>query len=382
MARRKRVLIVARNLPPYWGGMERLNWHIAEELSREAEVRIVGPSGSAACAPAAVAVSEIPLKPLPWFLLKSMWRALQLAQKWQPDIVLAGSGLTAPLCWIAARVCGASSVVYVHGLDVAVSHPIYRAIWFPTLRRMDRVVANSRATAALAAELGIRAARISIIHPGSDISSRSPDVAAAGIFRSRSDIRDRPLLLSVGRLTRRKGLREFVSDVLPKIVARRPEVLLVIVGDAPTHSLHAEVQTRQSIQDAADAAGVGANILFLGVITDQQRLDEVYRSADLHVFPVREIPGDPEGFGMVALEAAARGVPTVAYSTGGIPDAVADGVSGVLVQPGDHERFAAEVVRLMADPAADEFRRTTYQFARQFGWGEFGAKLRATILER
>ena len=122
-AKRARILHITRNLPPLVGGMERLNWHIADELSRRAQVQVIGPRGAAALKPANVELSEVPLRPLPRFLLASAWRALRLARRQRPEIVLAGSGLTAPAAWLAARACGARAVAYVHGLDVAVRHP-------------------------------------------------------------------------------------------------------------------------------------------------------------------------------------------------------------------------------------------------------------------
>ena len=120
-----RILHITRNLPPLVGGMERLNWHITDELSRRAQVQVIGPQGSAALKPANVELSEVPLRPLPRFLLASAWRALRLARRQRPQIVLAGSGLTAPAAWLAARACGARAVAYVHGLDVAVRQRRY-----------------------------------------------------------------------------------------------------------------------------------------------------------------------------------------------------------------------------------------------------------------
>src|SRR3546814_14642360 len=79
-------------LPPLVGGMERLNWHLADQLSRFAEVRMIGPSGSASLAPSSVQVSESPLRPLPHFLVHAQWNALKEARKWRPDVVLAGRG--------------------------------------------------------------------------------------------------------------------------------------------------------------------------------------------------------------------------------------------------------------------------------------------------
>jgi len=69
-----RILLITRNLPPLVGGMERLNWHMAEELSKQANVHIIGPSGAAALKPEASTLSEAPLKPLPLFLLLTFLR--------------------------------------------------------------------------------------------------------------------------------------------------------------------------------------------------------------------------------------------------------------------------------------------------------------------
>ncbi|HEY9110794.1 MAG TPA: glycosyltransferase family 4 protein [Rhodanobacteraceae bacterium] len=401
-----RILIVTRNLPPLVGGMERLNWHMAEELSKVADVRIVGPEGSAALAPAGVMVREAPLKPLWKFLWRARSLARQEARHWNPDVVLAGSGLTAPIARSAARGCGARTAVYVHGLDVAVRHLVYRTIWLPAIRRADRVIANSRATAQLCRGIGVDPARIGIVHPGvgmprdvyepSPCATRhllpegegnrseplfprergrgeGPDPRDAVGFRERHALGGRPLLLSVGRLSARKGLREFVTRALPRIVAVRPDTMLLIVGEAPNQALHAQAQTPCSIRAVAREVGLADNLLFLGTITDYIELGAVYCTADVHVFPVREIRGDPEGFGMVAVEAAAHGLPTVAFATGGVVDAVGEGQSGHLIRPGDYNAFADAVLRALSQ--RDALRRRSIDFARQFAWPEFGTRI-------
>ncbi|MGH8153565.1 MAG: glycosyltransferase family 4 protein, partial [Rhodanobacteraceae bacterium] len=149
--------------------MERLNWHMAAELAKVAEVRVIGPEGSAALAPHGVQVREAPLRPLWKFLVRARALARGEARTWQPRIVLAGSGLTAPLARAAARLCGAKTAVYVHGLDIAVRNIAYRALWLPAIRRMDRVIANSRATADLCRGIGMDPARVGIVHPGVDL---------------------------------------------------------------------------------------------------------------------------------------------------------------------------------------------------------------------
>lgn len=381
-----RILLVTRNLPPLVGGMERLNWHMAEELAKHADVRVIGPAGSAAMAPTGVPMDEVPLRPLWKFLLHVQWRAWRVARAWKPNMVLAGSGLTAPAAWFAARMSGARTAVYVHGLDLAVRHPVYRALWWPALRRMDRVIANSRATAALAQSVGVQPDRIGIVPPGVDlpVEPAATDAvrgmaadSATSDFRERHQLGHRPLLLSVGRLSTRKGLREFVTLALPDIVEAHPDALLLVVGDAPMNALHAQAQTPESIRLAAERAGVARHLRFLGTITDYQQLGAVYRAADVHVFPVRELAGDPEGFGMVAVEAAAHGLPTVAFATGGVVDAVAEGRSGLLVPPGDYPAFVSAVQDALAKREA--LRTPCEAFAVRFAWPAFGTGVREAL---
>ena len=97
------LLLITRNFPPLWGGMERLNWHLADELAKHHAVHVIAPQGAAAKAPSGVAVTEVPLRPLWRFLLAAAHAARREARRLQPDVVLAGSGLTAPLALLAAR---------------------------------------------------------------------------------------------------------------------------------------------------------------------------------------------------------------------------------------------------------------------------------------
>jgi phosphatidylinositol alpha-1,6-mannosyltransferase len=98
------------------------------------------------------------------------------------------------------------------------------------------------------------------------------------------------------------------------------------------------------------------------------------------VFPVQHHPTDPEGFGMVAIEAAACGLPTVAYATGGVCEAVEHGLSGCLVPPGDVAGFARAVTALLETPSrvtASGCRR----FAEQFSKEHFALQARGLLAE-
>src|SRR5690554_3768090 len=342
----QRILIITRNLPPLVGGMERLNWHMADELSKYAEVKVIGPKGAAAIKPNNVELLEAPLKPLGLFLLISSLRALWLAIRWKPDVILAGSGLTAPIAWFASKLCGAKSAVYLHGFDITVGSKPYQALWVPTFKRLNHIIVNSTPTKKLALNAGVPAKKITIVHPGVELPSAPQPLQKIEEFKQKHSLTEKRILLSVGRLTTRKGLKEFVAQALPKIVRDEPSTVLVIVGETPKNSLGAGIQTKEEIPVTAKAHGIESHIIFLGVITDKTELATAYEAADVHVFPVRHIPDDPEGFGMVAIEAAAHGLPTVAFATGGIVDAVSEGVSGYLVKSNDYAELSKLIGKL------------------------------------
>ncbi len=374
---RKRVLLITRNLPPLVGGMERLNWHMAEELAQRVDVRVIGPQGSAPLAPRGVFVHEVSLRSLARFLVGAQLAALREASKWRPDVVLAGSGLTALPALVAARASGARAAAYVHGLDLAVQHPVYRHLWLPALRRLDRVVANSEASRTLALAAQIEKERLEVVHPGVLLPSLPFTPSEEPEFRKEYKLSGRSVLLSVGRLSERKGILEFVRNALPLIVEQKPDAVLAIVGDTPSEALHAKAQSLQAILRAAEQAGLANNVRFIGQITDYEKLGAAYRGADVHVFPVRDIPGDPEGFGMVAVEAAAHGLPTVAFATGGVLDAVADNVSGRLISPGDYQGMAAAVLDVLTRPKATWAGCRAH--AERFAWPAFGQQLVASL---
>lgn len=364
-----RVLLVTRNLPPLVGGMEKLNLHLVQELARQSDVMVVGPAGCGTFLPSALCVREVPHKPLWRFLPAALRQAAMLARRFRPQCVIAGSGLTAPLAWLAARICGARAAVYVHGLDLVTPHRIYRSLWLPFLRRMDLCLANSRNTAALAASIGIPRAKIAVVHPGVELP-RGEDAQAAAEFRRQHGLEANRILLSVGRMTRRKGLLEFVDRALPVITEAYPGTALVVIGNEAPDAL-AGAGAGTSAQIEAIAATRGLSVRLLGP-RDESVLASAYQAADVHVFPLREVPGDVEGFGMVAIEAASYGLPTVAFDLGGVSDAVGEGRSGWLVPAHDYPALAQRVIQVLAQGSNESIREQCRTFAAAFDRAHFG----------
>jgi phosphatidylinositol alpha-1,6-mannosyltransferase len=190
---------------------------------------------------------------------------------------------------------------------------------------------------------------------------------------------DRPLLLSVGRLTPRKGLAEFISRALPAIIAGSPDALLLVIGADASDAVRPAADSQQArIMRSAEEAGVSAAMRMLPPC-DDATLSDAYYAADVYIFPVLDLPGDVEGFGMVAIEAAAHGLPTVAFAVGGVPDAVAEGVSGSLAEAGDYVAFATLVQQWLVSRNQQRIRDRCSEAASAFGWDGFGEKLQTAL---
>ncbi len=376
-----KCLLVTRNLPPLIGGMERLLWNVAVALSSNFGLTVVGPKGCSKHLPEQVKTLEVPVQPLSIFLGTTFIKALKEAISIRPDIIFAGSGLTALPCWFAARVVRARLVTYFHGLDVEANHPVYQRLWHPIFRKCDLAIANSNFTKGLLEKIGLNKERISIVYPGVDIPDWNDREQRALSFRKRYSLGDAPLMLYVGRITPRKGLYPFVRKILPKILQELPEARLVVIGDEPHQALLGVSNLTEKIKQTLEQAGISRCVLFLGPkAQDDPELSDAYFAADVLVFPVQERPGDNEGFGMVAIEAAAHGTPTVVFDSGGVSDAVRDGVSGRVIVKGNVANFARAVIEVLAN--LDRFDcDKLMQFASSFSWKRFGQQLVVSLYQ-
>lgn len=367
------LMLVSRNFPPLRGGMERLNHQMLIELGRSYQTILVGPKGAGQYAESARVVETCGAAAYR-FLVEASFKSVQLARRFLPKLILAGSGVNALPAWLAASAVGAKWGVYLHGLDIVVDSLIYQRVMLPIIRKADFWLVNSGATRDAAIKAGMDPNRIHLLHPGVTLPTKLPEGDEVINWRGGIGVESRPILLSVGRLTRRKGLCEFISKSLPTIVQEIPDVVLVVIGSEPVNALRKQSVGFDALKKVARAAGVEANLRILGGMDDQQ-LALAYSAAEVHVFPVLNVPGDMEGFGMVAVEAASYGVPTIAFASGGVVDAVRQGESGKLVPPGDYETFSQQVVELLRLKNKESLRASCQGFSKQFGWAQFGARL-------
>jgi phosphatidylinositol alpha-1,6-mannosyltransferase len=369
-----RVLVISRNLPPLTGGMERLVANAVNELARKHHVTVIGPAGCAQTLPAQINTHEALGHGAFAYLSSALPLALISALSERPDVILAGSGLTAPIARIVSVVARAPYAVLIHGLDVIVPNRLYQTVFVPCLRAADVLIANSHHTAELARTAGVKADAITVLHPGVEF----PAPEASG-FRERFGIgAEHPLLLSVGRIVRRKGLPEFITQSLPALRERFPELMFAIIGEEPAAALHSPSAEMLAIRRAIARQGLEDSVTICGRVSDEL-LHSAYAEADALVFPVLELPGDVEGFGMVAVEAAAHGLPTVGFRSGGVPDAVREGITGELVATGDYRGLAHRLVRHLATRESGAYQEACIAHAEAHGWSHYGARLGSSL---
>jgi phosphatidylinositol alpha-1,6-mannosyltransferase len=241
----------------------------------------------------------------------------------------------------------------------------------------DVLVACSRWTHDLACdvlrELGLaeRTGRVRVIPLGTDPEVFRPGLDPAPLIADHALPAGR-WLLTVARLVPHKGMDTTIR-ALALLAPRYPDLRYAIVGQGPE---------RATLEDLARSEGVAERVRFLSELGDEA-LPLAYALATVYVGASRQTAKDVEGFGIALLEAQAAGLPVVAGRSGGIPDAVQNGVTGVLTDPEDPADVAAALAGLLDDPARAQQLGAAGRAAveRFFNWSRVVADLRAVSAE-
>ena len=241
------------------------------------------------------------------------------------------------------------------------------------LQTAERVLAVSRYTASFVERAGVDPSRIEIVYPGYD-SGRFRVLEARLELRQKllgDRYRDR-VILTIGNLVPRKG-QDTTIRALPKLLLSVPDVSYLIVGDGPY---------RKHLESLAIELGVSNRVIFAGRLADED-LAELYALCDLFVMPSREQLNekDVEGFGIVFLEANACAKPVVGGRSGGVPEAIVDGVTGLLVDPSCPDELADAIARLLTDrDLADRLgKQGRLRAVNDFSWERVAKRVRGIL---
>ena len=284
--------------------------------------------------------------------LPTLFRARKIIREKKVDMVLISHIL--PMGYLALiykKIFGIPYIVFTHGMDIVNPRENkWKTFWMKKIIKNARgVVANSEFTRAEILKLGAKKEKTAVVYPCPNRNIK--------VLRFKGGFQGKKVILSVGRLVKRKGVDK-VIEAMPKILESAPEAVYFIVGKGPY---------KEELLELKNKLNLGDSVIFAEDTRDEE-MNFFYASSDIFAMPSRRMGGDVEGFGIVYLEAALFGKPSVAGNAGGAPEAVLNGVTGLVVNPDSAEEIAGAIIKLLKD---DTLRAQMGEAAKNRAMSEF-----------
>lgn len=367
------ILVISHKYPPSIGGMQKQCFELVKGLKKNNKVHhLIHEHGSSKLG----------------FLLFVSFRARSILKRYPNiDLVYANDGLMAffltPLFWMTKK----PITVTIHGLDVVFPLGFYQKWVRKYLNRSAAVIAVSDGTTEEIKKREVAPERVFTVKNGFDPDFKPLELNTA--YKNQLakklgvDFADKKILVSIGRSVKRKGFSWMVSQIMPQL----EDVIYIIIG--PTLGDYDAVRRTEKLLPRSlfntlvlldgkplDEITVHEKIEELNLadrifhVSDMSN-DEVAQTlmlADLFVMPNLSVPGDYEGFGLVALEAVMSGTLSIASRVDGIPSAITEDKNGVLLEPGHVDQWLSTIKDLLADDAkrlalAEQYRNYTIENA-------------------
>lgn len=180
-------------------------------------------------------------------------------------------------------------------------------------------------------EKGIRADKVVSIPTGIDLKRFNP-AATPDTLRAELGLPEKALIIGTVAILRRKKGHHILLEAIPEVLKEVPEAFFVFAGDGPQ---------RQNIEEKIRELGIDEKVRLLGLRAD---IPVVLKGLDVFVLPTLQ-----EALGTSFLEASSMGKPAIGTRVGGVPEAVVDGITGLLVEPSDPKGLAKALIRLLKD---------------------------------
>jgi len=375
------LLFLSSDFPPQSGGMARYSHGLTRSFTGYFEKVIVvvgrGQEPKAETGEGDIELHEVfvgenyLLK-----VLKLFFHVLKITKQEKVSCVMASvwspCGVVA---WLLSYVTGLKYYVGAHGLDIL--EPLrsrkFTFLMKRTLRRADKIFPVSEFTKKRIDKLGVDHRNTVVIPNGVNLKMFE-SVENAEEILDRHNLRDKTVLLTVGRLVRRKG-HDLVVEAMKILAPKYDNLAYVIVGEGPEKNSLETLVRSHSLMD---------RIIFAGFVSEEE-LPKYYQICDIFVMPVRELThqGDVEGFGLVFLEANACGKPVIGSRSGGVEDAVLDNETGILIDPDNPEQLIEAISKLLENKelALELGRRGKERIHTELTWENSAAKIAHQMLQ-
>ena len=317
-------------------------------------------------------VHRLNLKRVPWLKPESLGmygkffiKSISLALTHRFEAVHAFRALPEGLvAWLVARLTLRRVVIYAHGEELTTwgKGGKYKAMRF-ALRHADTVIANSDFTRNELISMGVREEQIVLINPGVDMERYHPGLPTEDLKEIIGLQPGQKLILSVGRLSRRKGF-DMVIRSLPELIKQGIDIRYALIGIG---------EDQDCLDNLARESGVADRVHMLGHVSPDD-LPRWYNACDVFAMPNRAINGDTEGFGMVFVEAAACGKPVLAGEAGGTGAAVADGKTGLRVDGENMTAIIKALTQLLGEEGKQMGHNGYERAHASFSWEQVAAK--------
>jgi phosphatidylinositol alpha-1,6-mannosyltransferase len=351
-------LLLTYDFPPIRGGIARWMAELAKRYPAGSLVVSTGQCGDSSDVDAGfpnrvdrLGIPSRRLRTIQGILLWSR-RVAVLARSTDAEFIWCGNVKPAayPAKWTMERT-GVPYGILFHGGDLLIlQHQIHQSAVKRTaaaalLSSAAVLVANSEwtrdrcLTVLSELDLDVPADRVRVVPLGADPAFFRPGLDTRDV-RSRYGLEGGRWLVSVARLTRHKGI-DTALKALARLRPRYPDLRYVVVGSG---------EERDALEAEARELGVAEQVRFLTDVPDRD-LPAIYNCAEIYLGVSRLMEQRVEGFGISLAEASACGLPVIAGRSGGIPAAVRDGETGVLVDADGVDPVVEAVSGLLGDPA-------------------------------
>ncbi|MFA5033621.1 MAG: glycosyltransferase family 4 protein [bacterium] len=348
-----KVILVTPDFPPENGGIQNVLYGIAKSMG----IDVIAPNSPGAREfdrKQSFRIYRVPYVKgdkklsLPFIIVKT----ILLIRLRRTDFLICGHILTAIVGVLALK----PYIVYTYGMEVTTFR--YRLLMRWLMMKAYRVITISEFTKKYLLKLGIPLSKIVKIYPVVDMRvfnlgvDETPVVKKYNLYNKSQGggMSNKSIMLTVGRMSKEERYKghDVMIKILPEIIKKIPDVVWVVVGTGDDYD-----RFREDINNLK----LSEYVVFTGKVS-QEELAGLYKAANVFVMPSIEksvsegVKG--EGFGIVYIEANACGTPVVAYKTGGVSEAIIDGVTGILVEQGDSKKLAESIIKLLLDKKLSE----------------------------